>query len=66
MLTSIDKGSSRNVHIYVCTHICIHIYTYIYIFLLTKFLFNIYNMICDITVHSFFCWHVTPLQLWTS
>ena len=46
---------------YIHVYIYIHIYIYKYLIysnspcLLTTFLINIYNTICDINVHSFFC-----------
>ena len=46
----------------------IHVYIYKYLVwhnspcLLKKFLINIYNTICDINVHSFFCRDVILLQ----
>ena len=53
---------------YKYIHICIYKYLVWYnsLRLLTKFLINIYKLICNINVHSFFCQDVILLQPWTS
>ena len=56
------------IYIYAQKYRYIHICNYKYLVwynspcLLTKFLINIYDTICEIKVHSFSCWDVILLQ----